>query len=81
MQSTKTMSTPMDREGTTGSMTGSPVDNATYDVLMALASKLEAVDTYRKYEKDGGGDLWTKLANDDRKHAELLLDELKRRLA
>ena len=81
MQNTKTMSTPMDQHGSTGPMTGSPIDNATYDVLMALASKLEAVDTYRKYEKDGGGTLWKQLADEDRKHAEMLLEELKRRLA
>ena len=29
-----------------------PVDDATYNVLMALASKLEAIDTYRKYAAD-----------------------------
>jgi hypothetical protein len=63
------------------SSTQSPVDNATYDVIMALASKLEAIDTYRKYEKDGGAsDLWKQMAQDDRRHAERLMDELRRQL-
>jgi hypothetical protein len=59
----------------------SPVDDATYDVIMALASKLEAIDTYRKYEKDGGpADLWQQMAQDDRRHADRLMDELRRQL-
>jgi hypothetical protein len=60
----------------------SPVDDATYDVLMALASKLEAIDTYKKYATDGqNGQLWQQLAQDDRKHADLLLQELRSRLS
>jgi hypothetical protein len=56
----------------------SPVDDATYNVLMALASKLEAIDTYRKYASDGkNGELWQQLAQDDRKHADKLLQELR----
>ena len=57
----------------------SPVDDATYNVLMALASKLEAIDTYRKYANDGS-DLWAQLAADDRRHADRLLEELQGRL-
>jgi hypothetical protein len=59
--------------------TESPVDDATYNVLMALASKLEAIDTYRKYANDGTS-LWNQLAQDDRRHADMLLDELRGRL-
>lgn len=56
----------------------SPVDDATYNVLMALASKLEAIDTYKKYASDGrNGQLWQQLAEDDRKHADKLLEELR----
>ena len=56
----------------------SPVDDATYNVLMALASKLEAIDTYRKYSSDGkNAELWQQLAQDDRKHADKLLRELR----
>ncbi|HEX5015447.1 MAG TPA: hypothetical protein VFV72_14975 [Candidatus Limnocylindrales bacterium] len=57
----------------------SPVDDATYNVLMALSSKLEAIDTYRKYASDGSS-LWRELAQDDRRHADRLLDELRSRL-
>jgi hypothetical protein len=56
----------------------SPVDDATYNVLMALASKLEAIDTYKKYSNDGKhGDLWRQLAHEDRQHADRLLQELR----
>ena len=57
----------------------SPVDDATYNVLMALSSKLEAIDTYRKYASDGSS-LWNELAQDERRHADRLLEELRRRL-
>jgi hypothetical protein len=58
--------------------TESPVDDATYNVLMALASKLEAIDTYKKYANDGrNSGLWQQLAQQDRQHADLLLDELR----
>jgi hypothetical protein len=62
----------------TRSTTDSPVDDATYNLLMALASKLEAIDTYRKYSSDGS-DVWNQLAQDDRRHADMLLDELRGR--
>jgi rubrerythrin len=66
---------------TTGFTVDSPVDDPTYNVLMALASKLEAIDTYRKYADDGGNAaLWLQLAEDDRRHADRLLEELKSHL-
>jgi hypothetical protein len=83
----ETMSQPMD--GNDGSAQASdddtwidsPVDDATYDLMMALASKLEGIDTYQVYAEDGNADLWRKIAEDDRRHADLLLAELKQRLA
>jgi hypothetical protein len=59
----------------------SPVDDATYDLMMALASKLEGIDTYHVYAQDGNADLWRQIALDDRRHADLLLAQLKSRLA
>lgn len=59
----------------------SPVDDATYDLIMALASKLEAIDTYEIYAGDGNPALWRELATDEGRHAERLLNELKLRLA
>jgi hypothetical protein len=59
----------------------SPVDDATYDLIMALASKLEAIDTYEIYAGDGNPSLWRELAADESRHAERLFNELKLRLA
>ena len=74
-------STTQQSSRTGGFSVESPVDDATYNVLMALASKLEAIDTYRKYSADGsGGDLWQQLAQDDRRHADRLLEELRSKL-
>ncbi len=81
----ETMSQPMDRTGQDGLDDGdwieSPIDDETYDLLMALSSKLEAIDTYRAYAEDGRPDLWRKLAEDDRRHAEMLVTELRQQLA
>ena len=82
---TETMSQPMDTGTTTDDQNGdwieSPIDDATYDVLMALASKLEAIDTYQVYAEDGNAQLWRELAMDERRHADRLYQELKQRLA
>ena len=80
----ETMSLPMDttvEDATDGDWIKSPVDDMTYDVLMALASKLEAIDTYQVYAEDGNAGLWRELATDERGHAERLFNELKQRLA
>ena len=80
----ETMSQPMDSEPRPdgdGSWIPSPVDDATYDLLMALSSKLEAIDTYRVYAEDGNADLWEELAGDDRRHAERLYETLRERMA
>jgi hypothetical protein len=83
----ETMSQPMDGDAASpdafddDNWVESPVDDATYDVMMALASKLEGIDTYRVYAEDGNVELWRKIAADDRRHADLLLAELKQRLA
>jgi hypothetical protein len=81
----ETMSVPVDtasdRAGLDDDWVDSPVDDATYDMMMALASKLEGIDTYHVYAQDGNAALWRQIAEDDRRHADLLLAELKRRLA
>jgi hypothetical protein len=81
----ETMSQPLDRTDTTtdrgnDGRSQSPVDNATYNLLMALTSKLESIEVYSTYAKDGDGDLWVRLGGDDRRHAEELLTQLKQRL-
>jgi hypothetical protein len=80
----ETMSQPMDdtmNQNGDGSWIESPVDDATYDLLMALASKLEAIDTYRTYAEDGNAGLWRELASDEGRHAERLYDALRQRIA
>jgi hypothetical protein len=47
---------------------------------MALASKLEAIDTYQAYAEDGNPELWRELAQDERRHAERLYGELRQRM-
>ncbi len=86
MPTPQTMSEPMDTtDADLAEMDGewieSPVDDETYNVLMALASKLEAIDTYQVYAGDGQPELWRELALDERRHAERLVNELKQRLA
>jgi hypothetical protein len=59
----------------------SPVDDATYDLLQALTSKLEAIEAYRIYaEDDGAPELFERLAREDSDHAQQLLDALRNRL-
>jgi hypothetical protein len=74
---------PMDdsSDDSDGRWIKSPIDDETYDVLMALASKLEAIDTYRTYAADGNAGLWQDLAQDEGRHAERLVTELRQRLA
>jgi hypothetical protein len=60
--------------------TGSPVDDRLYNVLQALTSKLEAIDAYDRYSRDGEGELFSELAADERRHAERLLEALRQAL-
>jgi predicted membrane GTPase involved in stress response len=79
----ETMSQPMDTtdDATDGEWVGSPIDDETYNLLMALTAKLEAIDVYQVYAEDGQAGLWRELADDERRHAERLFNELKQRLA
>ena len=65
-----------------GSGVQSPVDNATYNLLKALGEKLEAIETYREYEQDGGegAELFRQMGQEDAEHAQQLLDALRRQL-
>jgi hypothetical protein len=58
----------------------SPVDNATYNLLQALVSKLEAIEAYGKYQHDGDGELFGQLEQEERQHAQQLLQALRTRL-
>jgi rubrerythrin len=67
---------------TQASRAQSPVDDATYDLLQALTSKLEAIEAYQMYAEDEGvSDLFERLGRDEMEHAESLLEALRNRLA
>jgi len=57
---------------------GSPISNEAYNVLTALHSKLEALTAYEKYQKDGSGQLWQQLSQQDRQGVDTLVQELER---
>ena len=60
----------------------SPVDDATYDLLQALTSKLEAIEAYELYAQDEGvRDLFERLGREEAEHADALLSALRERLA
>jgi hypothetical protein len=59
----------------------SPVDDATYDLLQALTSKLEAIEAYQMYAEDEGvRELFERMGRDEVQHAEALLEALRGRL-
>ncbi len=67
--------------GTSGA-TDSPVDDATYNLLQALTSKLEAIEAYQVYAEDEGvKELFERLGRDEMAHAEALLEAQRDRLA
>ena len=57
---------------------GSPISNEAYNVISALASKLEGLEAYRKYSKDGDAQLWKKLTDVECQGVRQLCDELER---
>jgi rubrerythrin len=62
------------------SVADSPVDDATYNVLQALTSKLEAIEAYEIYAEQDESGLFNEMIQDERRHAERLLAALKERL-
>lgn len=61
----------------------SPVDDATYNLMQALTSKLEAIEAYETYREDGDEadrQLFEDLLRDERQHADRLLGALRNRM-
>ena len=58
----------------------SPVDDATYNLLQALTSKLEAIEAYEIYAQDDPQGVFTELLSEERGHAERLLQALRGQL-
>ena len=65
-------------ENVTGGNVGSPISNEAYNVLAALHSKLEGLEAYRKFSRDGDVKIWEQLAEHDRNSVEVLCVELER---
>jgi hypothetical protein len=57
---------------------GSPISNEAYNVITALQSKLEGLEAYRKYSKDGEQQIWKELSDRDNEAVRLLVNELER---
>lgn len=55
---------------------GSPISNEAYNVISALANKLEGLEAYRKYAKDGGTQVWQQLTQIEVEGVKKLVDEL-----
>ncbi len=71
-----------DQTGGISSSDASPVDDRTYDLLQALTSKLEAIEAYEMYAQDDeDGGIFDELLDDERRHAERLLEALREALA
>jgi hypothetical protein len=65
------------------SVPDSPVSDVTYDLMQALTSKLEAIEAFEMYREDAQGyvrQVFEDILDDDRRHAERLLDALRSEL-
>jgi len=74
------MQETQNQSGAGTSVAESPVDDATYNVLQALTSKLEAIEAYELYAEQDDTGVFAELVDDERRHAERLLQALKERL-
>jgi rubrerythrin len=68
------------QESQTTGVADSPVDDATYNLLQALTSKLEAIEAYQMYAEQDEEGVFEQLMADERRHAEQLYEALRRRL-
>jgi hypothetical protein len=62
------------------SVASSPVSDITYDLMQALTSKLEAIEAHEMYREDATGEvrqIFDEMLDDDRRHAEHLLEALR----
>jgi hypothetical protein len=57
---------------------GSPISNEAYNVIAALHAKLEGLEAYRKYAKDGNPRVWRELSRTEAQTVSKLVDELER---
>ncbi len=57
---------------------GSPISNEAYNVISALQAKLEGMEAYRKYQQNGGSQIWQQLTQWDTQAVQLLSQELEK---
>jgi len=57
---------------------GSPISNDAYNVIAALHEKLQGLEAYRKFAKDGDQHIWQQLSQVEHQSVGLLCDELER---
>jgi rubrerythrin len=69
-----------ENESQTTGVTDSPVDDATYNLLQALTSKLEAIEAYEIYAEQDEEGVFEELIQDERRHAERIYEALRRRM-
>ena len=71
----------MTQQTATQTGTSYPVDDATYNLLQALTSKLEAIEAYEQYTSDDPESVFGELLEDERRHAGLLYEALRRQMS
>lgn len=57
---------------------GSPITNDAYNIVSALHAKMEGLEAYRKYAKDGNAQIWQNLSQIEMQALSTLVDELER---
>jgi len=62
----------------TGQGVGSPISNEAFNVISALHKKLEGLEAYRKYSRDGSERIWNDLSQRDNEAVRLLCEELEK---
>lgn len=55
---------------------GSPITNEAYDIISALAHKLEGLEAFRKYAMDANEEVWRKVSDHDQQAVDVLCDQL-----
>ena len=68
----------LEPSGQAGERIGSPISNEAYNVLAALHAKLEGLEAYRKFSKDGQERVWQQLTERDIESVGVLISELER---
>ena len=82
MHETQQKSTPAQGMQSSGGQGMFPVDNATYNLLQTLTSKLEAIEAYGRYQKDGDQNaqqFFQQMIQTEQQHARQLMQMLKQR--